>query len=91
MIDEEKIVEAAIKACIGIHNDNYKDCMKLSFYRGIEWFKEAIWHEAKEEPEEHGYMRAKSVMKQTEHNLKLIGRITLWITTSLSGVMSKIC
>lgn len=53
MIDEKKIVEAAIKECKDIHNDNYKDCIRLGFYRGIEWFKEAIWHDASEKPKEN--------------------------------------
>lgn len=50
MIDAKKIVEAATKECKDIHNDNYKDCIKIGFYRGVEWFKETIWHNTTEQP-----------------------------------------
>lgn len=97
MIDEEKIKAATDVVFADVLSPKANICMSAGFIRGIEWFKEAIWHDAKEEPEEqsllsyNGSTREKSVMKQTEHSPKLIGRITLWITTSLSGVMSKIC
>ena len=56
MIDAKKIVEAATKECKYIYYNNNKDWLKLGFYRGVEWFKETIWHDAKEEPEEHKFI-----------------------------------
>lgn len=55
MIDEKKITEAAIQ-----NADKYNPCRstldkeeacRASFKDGVEWFKEALWHDAKEEPE----------------------------------------
>lgn len=55
MIDEKKITEAAIQ-----NADKYNPCRstldreevcRASFVNGAKWFKEAIWHDAKEEPE----------------------------------------
>ncbi len=54
MIDEKKITEAAIQ-----NADKYNPCRSTldraescctSFNDGIEWFKNAIWHDASEEP-----------------------------------------
>lgn len=64
MIDENKITEAAHQYMLGEYYDNgdwsfpcdtddIKSQCELDFTKGIEWFKEAIWHDAKEEPEEH--------------------------------------
>lgn len=60
MIDEKKIVEAAIQ-----NADKYNPCRSTldraescctSFNDGIEWFKNAIWHDASEEPKERKYI-----------------------------------
>ena len=57
MIDAKIIVEAAIQ-----NADKYNPCRstldreeacRASFEDGVEWLKNAIWHKAKEEPEEH--------------------------------------
>lgn len=56
MIDDNKIIKAAI-----LNADKYKPCRSLlvredacraSFKDGIEWFKNAIWHDASERPAE---------------------------------------
>lgn len=55
MIDAKIIVEAAIQ-----NADKYNPCRstldreeacRASFKDGIEWYKEAIWHDASEKPE----------------------------------------
>ncbi len=55
MIDAKIIVEAAIQ-----NADKYnpfrstldrEEACRASFKDGIEWFKKALWHDAKEEPE----------------------------------------
>lgn len=55
MIDAKKIVEAAIQ-----NADKYNpfrstldrcEACRASFEDGVEWLKQAIWHDAKEEPE----------------------------------------
>lgn len=55
MIDENKIIEAAIK-----NADKYNPCRstldreevcRASFEDGAKWFKSALWHDASEEPE----------------------------------------
>lgn len=55
MIDAKIIVEAAIQ-----NADKYNPCRstldreeacRASFKDGVEWFKQAIWHDAEEEPE----------------------------------------
>ena len=60
MIDDNKIIKAAI-----LNADKYKPCRSLlvredacraSFKDGIEWFKNTLWHDAKEEPEEHKFI-----------------------------------
>lgn len=60
MIDEKKITEAAIQ-----NADKYNPCRSTldraescctSFNDGIEWFKNAIWHDASEEPKERKYI-----------------------------------
>lgn len=57
MIDAKIIVKAAIR-----NADKYNPCRSIlvrekacraSFKDGIEWFKEAIWHDASEEPKEN--------------------------------------
>lgn len=57
MIDAKKIVEAAI-----LNADKYnpfrstldrEEVCRASFEDGAEWFKQAIWHDAKEKPEEY--------------------------------------
>lgn len=56
MIDEEKIKAATDVVFADVLNPKANICMSAGFIRGIEWFKEAIWHEAKEEPEEHKFI-----------------------------------
>lgn len=60
MIDKKKITEAAIQ-----NADKYNPCRSTldreescctSFNNGIEWFKNAIWHDASEEPKERKYI-----------------------------------
>lgn len=60
MIDAKIIVEAAIQ-----NADKYNPCRSTldraescctSFNDGIEWFKNAIWHDASEEPKERKYI-----------------------------------
>lgn len=55
MIDEKKITEAAIQ-----NADKYNPCRstldreevcRASFKDGVEWLKEALWHDVKEEPD----------------------------------------
>lgn len=52
MIDEKKIKEAANTLYTGskVLDAN----KKASFIRGVEWFKEVLWHERDEEPTEEG-------------------------------------
>lgn len=49
MIDEKKIKEAANTLYTGskVLDAN----KKASFIRGVEWFKQAIWHDASEKPQ----------------------------------------
>lgn len=60
MIDAKIIVEAAIQ-----NADKYNPCRstldreeacRASFKDGIEWYKEAIWHDKSEEPKERKYI-----------------------------------
>lgn len=51
MIDEEKIEIAAKETFVNVRNSKDNVCMKVGFLSGVKWFKEAIWHDAKEEPE----------------------------------------
>lgn len=60
MIDEKRITEAAIQ-----NADKYNPCRstldreevcRVSFEDGVEWFKNAIWHDASEEPKERKYI-----------------------------------
>lgn len=60
MIDEEKIIKAAIRNAEKYNPfrsflDREEAC-RASFKDGIEWFKNAIWYDAKEEPEEHKFI-----------------------------------
>lgn len=54
MIDEKKITEA-VNAYIGYAkeiDEGIETYMRRDAFRaGVEWFKEALWHDAKEEPE----------------------------------------
>lgn len=56
MIDEKKITEA-VNAYIGYAkeiDEGVETSMRRDAFRdGVEWFKKAIWHDAKEEPKEH--------------------------------------
>ena len=58
MINEKKITEAA-----DLNADKYNPCRssldkeeacRASFKDGVEWFKQALWHERDEEPTEEG-------------------------------------
>lgn len=58
MIDEKKITEAA-----DLNADKYNPCRstldmeeacRASFKDGVDWFKNALWHERDEEPTEEG-------------------------------------
>ena len=51
MIDEEKIKAATDVVFADVLSPKANICMSAGFIRGIEWFKEAIWHDASEEPE----------------------------------------
>lgn len=57
MIDAKKITEAAIqnadKYNPGRSTLDREEVCRASFKDGVEWLKQAIWHDAKEEPEEH--------------------------------------
>lgn len=54
MIDEKKITEA-VNAYIGFPKElgeGLETSMRRDAFRaGVEWFKQAIWHDASEEPE----------------------------------------
>lgn len=56
MIDEKKIETAAKETFVNVRNSKDNVCMKVGFLSGVKWFKEAIWHDAKEEPEEHKFI-----------------------------------
>lgn len=56
MIDEKKIKAATDVVFADVLSPKANICMSAGFIRGIEWFKEAIWHNAKEEPEEHKFI-----------------------------------
>lgn len=51
MIDEKKIEEAAKEYA---ENSGFitKDCYKVGFKVGINWFLDNLWHDASEEPKE---------------------------------------
>lgn len=51
MINEEKIKAATDVVFADVLSPKANICMSAGFIRGIEWFKEAIWHDASEEPE----------------------------------------
>lgn len=51
MINEEKIKKATDVVFADVLSPKANICMSAGFIRGIEWFKETIWHDAKEEPE----------------------------------------
>lgn len=51
MIDEKKIKAATDVVFADVLSPKANICMSAGFIRGIEWFKETIWHDAKEEPE----------------------------------------
>lgn len=52
MIDEKTITEATELNFDKVTKPKLKACLKYGFLRGVEWFKNTLWHEAKEEPEE---------------------------------------
>lgn len=59
MIDENKIIEAANKF-VG-HGPEVDEGVSVSmrrdaFRKGAEWFKNALWHDASEEPKERKYI-----------------------------------
>lgn len=51
MIDDKKIQAAAKETFANVRNFKDNVCMKVGFLSGVNWFKEAIWHDASEEPE----------------------------------------
>lgn len=57
MIDEKKITDAAIqnadKYNPGRSTLDREEVCRASFKDGVEWLNQALWHDAKEEPEEH--------------------------------------
>lgn len=53
MINEEKIKAATDVVFADVLSPKANICMSAGFIRGIEWFKEAIWHDASEEPKEN--------------------------------------
>ena len=66
MIDAKIIVEAAIQ-----NADKYNPCRstldreeacRASFKDGIEWYKEAIWHDKSEEPTQEGLIIVQGVL-----------------------------
>ena len=52
MIDRNNIIVAAEQAFANVRKSKNSACMKVSFLRGVDWFKHAIWHDRDEEPEE---------------------------------------
>ena len=59
MIDENKIQDAATDYAFEEgHSDTSIENIvaEKAFANGVEWFKETIWHDAKEEPEEHKFI-----------------------------------
>lgn len=59
MIDEKKITEA-VDAYIGYPKEVGEgvdvSMRRDAFREGAKWFKEAIWHDAKEEPDKHKFV-----------------------------------
>lgn len=59
MIDEEKITEA-VDAYIGYPKEVGEgvdvSMRRDAFREGAKWFKEALWHDAKEEPDKHKFV-----------------------------------
>lgn len=59
MIDERKLQDAATGYAF---EEEYSSTTienivaEKAFANGVKWFKEAIWHKAKEEPEEHKFI-----------------------------------
>lgn len=56
MIDEKTIAEATESNFDKVPKPELKACLKYGFLRGVEWFKNTLWHRAKEEPEEHKFI-----------------------------------
>lgn len=56
MIDEKTIAEATESKFDKVPKPELKACLKYGFLRGVDWFKNTLWHEAKEEPEEHKFI-----------------------------------
>lgn len=70
MIDEKKIQEAAVgKFNVGGLVNTVE---RIAFKEGVEWFKKALWHPAKEKP----------ILQKGSYALVELydGRITLWET-----------
>lgn len=96
MIDENKIIEAAIK-----NADKYNPCRstldmeevcRASFADGVKWFMEAIWHDASEEPE----LNKKLVVQYTNYMGNIdyevdINDSLLWKDWVMSYRISKWC
>lgn len=59
MIDEKKITEA-VDAYIGYPKEVGEgvdvSMRRDAFREGAKWFKEALWHDAKEEPDKHKFV-----------------------------------
>lgn len=59
MIDEKKITEA-VDAYIGYPKEVGEgvdvSMRRDAFREGAKWFKEALWHDAKEEPDKHKFI-----------------------------------
>lgn len=59
MIDEKKITEA-VDAYIGYPKELGEgvevSMRRDAFKAGAKWFKEALWHDAKEEPDKHKFV-----------------------------------
>lgn len=53
MIDEKIIGAAGDKIFSYVHDDEDRICAKTGFMHGINWFIQAIWHNASEEPEDN--------------------------------------
>ena len=60
MIDAKKIVEAAIQNADKYNPDrstlDREEVCRASFEDGVEWLKQALWHDAKEEPDKHKFV-----------------------------------
>lgn len=66
MIDENKIIEAAIQNADrynpGRSTLDREEACRASFKDGVEWFKQAIWHDKSEEPTQEGIIIVHGVL-----------------------------